>query len=54
MDYIGPCKIDCDLKCNVPEGARLCEVPRPRHAWGDVLPCPNCERAFLVVPKDAD
>ena len=52
-DYIGPCAIDCDLRCPLPAGARLSLVPRPRHAWSDVLCCPNCDRAFLVIPPDA-
>lgn len=48
-DYVGPCKIDCEEGCDVPEGLVLAPVPRPRHRWGDVMPCPNCDRAFLVV-----
>lgn len=45
-----PRKIACDQECEVPDGVDLREVPRPRHAWGDVVACPNdgCERAFLV------
>lgn len=55
--YIGPCKIVCPLTCDVPDGVTLAEVPSPRHAWGDVVRCPNgdapksdveCERVFLV------
>lgn len=48
-DLIGPCKIDCDEKCDVPDGGTLSPVPVPRHRWTDVLTCPhNCGRAFLI------
>lgn len=52
-DYTG--YVDCDEKCEIPEGYRLVEVPRPRHAWTDVARCPNegCERAFLIE-READ
>lgn len=48
--YEGPCQIDCPEKCNVPAGARLAMVPKPRHAWSDVFGCPNdgCERWWLI------
>lgn len=57
--YTGPCKMECPMNCDVPDGVKLAEVPRPRHQWGDVLACPNgkeveCERAFLVVPKTGE
>jgi hypothetical protein len=29
---------------------RFTEVPRPRHAWGDIICCPDCGRAWLVTP----
>lgn len=43
--------IDCEQRCEVPEGVALHAVPPPRHAWGDVLRCPNddCGRCFLVT-----
>ena len=52
-EYTGPCRIDCPESCEVPAGASLAEVPRPRHAWNDVLCCPHegCDKAFLVVRK---
>lgn len=50
LTYIGPTKIDCPEKCDVPEGATLTLVPKPRHVWSDVVVCPNedCGRAFLI------
>lgn len=42
--------IDCAEKCVVPPGKMLSEVPKPRHVWNDVLVCPWCDRAFLVLP----
>jgi hypothetical protein len=44
--------ISCPERCVVPEGVQLAQVPRPRHAWSDVLNCPNdgCERSFLANP----
>lgn len=56
FDYVGPCKIDCPLKCDVPAGKTLTPVPRPRHAWADVIVCPNteegCDRAFIIPPPE--
>lgn len=57
--YEGPCEIDCDERCTVPEGATLTLVPVPRHAWADVFVCPNtredgttpCGRAFFVEQR---
>lgn len=56
--YVGPCEIDCPLKCSVPSGYTLAEVPPPRHDWADVKWCPNdeeslppeetCGKVFLV------
>jgi hypothetical protein len=48
--------IDCDLKCPVPAGVTMTEVPGPRHAWSDVFVCPNegCGRCFLLLRKDCD
>ena len=52
-----PTRIDCAERCRIPEGAELLQVPPPRHAWGDVLHCPNdgCGRAFLITkdPRSA-
>jgi hypothetical protein len=44
--------IDCAQQCDIPDGVQLTEVPRPRHAWSDILNCPNegCERSFMVAP----
>jgi hypothetical protein len=38
----------CPLHCALPDD--VVEVPRPRHAWDDVMLCPNddCDRAFMV------
>lgn len=49
--WVGPTRVVCPQECEVPAGAVFAEVPRPRHAWGDVLCCPNdgCERTFLVL-----
>lgn len=54
-DYVGPCKIDCPRECDVPPGAEMSMVPRPRHAWSDVINCPNedCERSFLLTRRPA-
>ena len=56
--YVGYCRIECPLACEVPEGYTLAEVPPPRHNWGDVKWCPNgpedlppgeeCGKVFLV------
>lgn len=54
--YVGPCKLECPEACDVPEGVEMALVSVPRHAWSDVLVCPNegCERAFLVRHIDGD
>lgn len=44
-------KIDCDEGCEIPPGVRLVRVPRPRHAWRDVLVCPHCGDAFFRLPS---
>lgn len=53
-----PRRIDCSEQCEIPDGVDLAEVPRPRHAWSDVINCPNdgCGKSFLVVkqPESAD
>lgn len=50
---VGPCNIECRQRCEVPAGAVLVPVPRPRHAWGDVLVCPHegCDKAFWIWPE---
>lgn len=49
-----PAKMPCSLQCDVPAGVELTPVPLPRHAWGDVIRCPNegCGLAFLVRDLD--
>lgn len=51
----GPDPLPCRLECDVPEGVTLAEVPMPRHAWTDIIICPNkdCGRAWMVVQKDS-
>lgn len=41
----------CPRDCEVPEGVTLKMVPKPRHAWSDVVGCPygDCERFYLVI-----
>lgn len=48
--------IDCPEKCVAPKGVQLAEVPRARHAWSDVLNCPNdgCGRSFLVKQRPGE
>ena len=50
---VGPTTIRCLNACDVPEGFEMVETPRPRHAWVDVVRCPNdrCDRAFLIVKR---
>ena len=35
-------------------GIKVEEVPRPRHAWGDVLCCDECGRAWMLMPRPSD
>jgi hypothetical protein len=53
-EIMGPAKLPCEQRCDVPEGVTLVFVPPPRHNWPDVLVCPNegCGRAWLVVKRD--
>lgn len=30
------------------------EVPRPRHAWRDVICCEECGRCWLLMPRVSD
>lgn len=46
-DFKHPDRIDCEEHCEVPEGVTMTEVPRPRHAWSDIIHCPWCPRSFL-------
>jgi hypothetical protein len=46
-DLVG--MIPCEEKCEIPQDVVLREVPRPRHSWNDILLCPNCPRAFIVM-----
>ena len=46
--YVG--HVDCDERCEVPKGMKLFPIPRPRHAWGDVIVCPHCGAAFMMRP----
>lgn len=43
--------VDCALSCQIPDGWKLADVPEPRHAWPDVVGCPNdgCGRWFLAM-----
>lgn len=49
--YKGPCEIECPLKCRVPEGWTVTEMPPSRHAWSDIIRCPNddCDRTLLAT-----
>lgn len=46
--------INCDQQCEIPPGVTLAETPPSRHAWSDVVRCPNdgCGKTFLVVSRD--
>ena len=46
--YTGPCKLPCEQQCDVPAGYVMAAVPRPRHAWGDMFNCPNCELSLML------
>ena len=35
-------------------GIHVEEVPRPRHGWGDVFPCPQCGRTWVLMPRTSD
>lgn len=44
--------LGCDLNCEIPAGFEMIALPeRPRHAWTDVVVCPNCGVAFLMHKK---
>lgn len=52
-DLVGPTTMPCEQKCEVGAGVVLHPIPTPRHAWSDVLVCPNegCGRAWLIVER---
>ncbi|MFG1794218.1 hypothetical protein [Nocardia sp. NPDC049149] len=45
--------IGCAEKCEIPDGVQLRDMPPTRHAWSDIVRCPNegCERFFMVVDR---
>jgi hypothetical protein len=48
--YDGPCKIDCPLRCDVPDHITMQPVPHNAANLDDAVICPNladCDRAFL-------
>lgn len=51
-----PGKIDCPMSCDIPEGVTLTEMPESRHAWGDIVRCPNdgCGKTFLVTRSEGN
>jgi hypothetical protein len=63
---VGNCDNVIDgVKCKVSEdaarlkselGAQIRDVPPSRHAWSDVIVCPNdgCERQFLIVNRGSE
>lgn len=46
-------EIDCPQKCEIPAGVVLVRVPPPRHAWSDIIRCPDCGDCFLVEKGEA-
>lgn len=46
--------IDCSSRCMIPAGVTLVRVPKPRHAWSDVIVCPICDSAFLKLPQGTE
>ncbi len=45
-------KIDgCQEFCDVPAGFAMTIVPPSRHAWSDIVRCPNCGLTFLLHQK---
>ncbi|GAA3384424.1 hypothetical protein [Streptomyces racemochromogenes] len=48
-----PRHIDCIEQCEIPDGADLHEIPRPRNSWPDILNCPNqgCGKSFLLIEE---
>lgn len=44
--------IDCEQKCEIPKGISLSRIPSPRHAWKDILRCPDCGDCFLVTKDE--
>ena len=44
--------IDCQQACEIPQGVTLVRVPPPRHAWTDIIRCPDCGDCFLVEREE--
>ena len=44
-------EVEAMLLANGADLTRFTQVPRPRHAWGDVLCCSECGAAWLIAPK---
>lgn len=44
--------INCTSRCIISNGTALTRVPKPRHAWPDVIVCPMCGDTFLKLPAD--
>jgi hypothetical protein len=47
-------RIDCDQRCEIPDGVTLLEMPPTRHAWSDIVRCPieGCGRFFMVEKRE--
>lgn len=35
-------------------GITVEEIPLPKQPWSDVIVCPRCGRAWLLMPRDND
>lgn len=40
------------LRAHGLDPASFVEMPRPRHAWKDIVPCLRCGRYWLVMPRN--
>jgi hypothetical protein len=56
MRYVGPCKLPCPQRCDVPDGVTVALVPPTRHKWSDCFNCPNegCGQAVLILDRPAE
>jgi hypothetical protein len=47
--------IDCAQQCDIPDGVTMREMPPSRHAWSDIVRCPNddCGRTFMVIKDES-